>query len=101
MVHAVLWVSRARQTTPSLVSTGLALHLARNTGGRYTGVATATAYGNAMRQLAADMAAHHDAVSKRYRLLYELPDEPGTRTSVSVLRPGLKVQLFGDRRLDP
>ncbi len=101
MVHSVLWTSRARQTTPSLVSTGFALNLARNTGGRYTAVAVATAYDHALRQLAADMAAHHDAVSKRYRVLYELPDEGGTRTTVNVLRPGLEVQLFGDRRLDP
>ena len=101
MVHTVLWASRVRQTTPSLVSTGLALHLAGNTGGRYVGIATATAYGQALRQLAADIAAHHDAFSKRYRLLYELPDDRGTRTSVSVLRPGLNVRLFGDRRMDP
>lgn len=101
MVHSVLWTSRARQTTPSLVSTGFALNLARNTGGRYTAVATATAYDHALRKLAADMAAHHGAVSKRYRLLYELAGERGARTTVNVLRPGLEVQLFGDRRLDP
>ena len=75
--------------------------MARNTGGRYTAVAVATAYDHALRRLAADMAAHHDAVSKRYRVLYELPDERGTRTTVNVLRPGLEVRLFGDRRLDP
>ena len=101
MLHAVLWTSRARQTTISQVSTGLALNLARNTGGRYTAVATATAYGQALRQLAADMADHHGQVSKRYRLLYELPDERGASISVDVLRPGLEVQLFGDRRIDP
>ena len=59
------------------------------------------AYNHALRRLAADMAAHHDAVSKRYRLLYELADERGARTTVNVLRPGLEVRLFGDRRLDP
>ena len=101
MLHAVLWNSRAGQTTPSLISTGFALNLVRNTGGRYTAVATATAYDQALRQLAADMAAHHHRVSKRYRLLYELPDERGARISVDVLRPGLTVQLIGDRRIDP
>ena len=101
MVHAVLWTSRARRTTASLVSTGLALNLVHNTGGRYVAIATATAYGQALRQLAADIAAHHDAFAKRYRLLYELADDRGSSTSVSVLRPGLDVQLYGDRRLDP
>ena len=101
MVHAVLWTSRARRTTASLVSTGLALNLVHNTGGRYVAIATATAYGQTLRQLAADMTAHHRAVSKRYRVLYEAPDEPGTRISVSVLRPGLDVRLHGNRRIDP
>ena len=101
MVHAVLWTSRARRTTASLVSTGLALNLVHNTGGRYVAIATATAYGQALRQLAADMTAHHDSFAKRYRLLYELADDRGSATSVSVLRPGLDVQLYGDRRLDP
>ena len=101
MVHAVLWTSRARQTTPSLVSTGLALNLAQNTGGRYSSVATPTAYGRALRQLAADMGAHHDEASSRYRLVYERPDTRGTGISVNVLRPGLNVRLFQDRRLEP
>ena len=101
MVHAVLWTSRARRTTASLVSTGLALNLVHNTGGRYVAIATATACGQVLRQLAADMTAHHRAVSKRYRVLYEAPDEPGTRISVSVLRPGLQVRLHGNRRIDP
>ena len=101
MLHAVLWTSRARQTTISKISTGFALNLVRNTGGRYTAVAAPTAFDQALRQLAADMAAHHDRVSKRYRLLYEPPDERGARVSVDVLRPGLDVQLYGDRRIDP
>ena len=101
MLHAVLWTSRARQTTISKISTGFALNLVRNTGGRYTAVAAPTAFDQALRELAADMAAHHERVSKRYRLLYEPPDERGARISVDVLRPGLEVQLFGDRRIDP
>ena len=101
MLHAVLWTARARQTTISKISTGFALSLVRNTGGRYTAVAAPTAFDQALRQLAADMAAHHDRVSKRYRLLYEPPDERGARVSVDVLRPGLEVQLYGDRRIDP
>ena len=57
MVHSILviWSSRPQQTTRALTGTGLALNLTTNTGGRYTAIATATAYGRALRQLAADM----------------------------------------------
>ena len=101
MVHSVIWSSRPQQTTRALTGTGLALNLTTNTGGRYTAIATATAYGRALRQLAADMGTHHEEVANRYRLLFERPDERGTEISVNVLRPDLDVQLFRDRRIDP
>ena len=101
MVHSVIWSSRPQQTTRALTGTGLALNLTTNTGGRYTAIATATAYGRALRQLAADMGTHHEEVANRYRLLFERPDEQGTEISVNVLRPDLDVQLFRDRRIDP
>ena len=100
MVHVVLWTSRERPSH-SLVSTGFALNMTRNTGGRYAAVSTATAYRHALRRLAADMAVHHREVAKRYRVVYEPPDDRGADLSVDVLRPGLEVRLFGDRRIDP
>ena len=101
MVHSVIWSSRPQQTTRALTGTGLALNLTTNTGGRYTAIATATAYGRALRQLGADMGRHHEQVANRYRLLFERPDEHGTEISVEVLRPDLDLQLFRDRRIDP
>ena len=109
IVHSVLWTSRAPETKPSRVlgavpgpldATGLALNLAENTGGRHTSIATATGYVRALTDLAADLVAHHEEASHRYRLLYERPDSRGQHVSVDVLRPGLEVRLLRDRRMD-
>ena len=96
-VHSVLWRSRGAGPAGK-VATGLAINLAENTGGRYTQIAAATAFEENLRQLAADMAAHHEQASIRYRVIYERPDPPGQLVSVSVTRPGVDLQLFGDRR---
>lgn len=98
VVHSVLWTSNPGGTR-TLTSTGLAINLAQNTGGRYTAIAAATAFGDTLTQLAADMAAHYDQASIRYRVIYERPDPPGESVSVSVTRPGVNLQLFGDRRM--
>ena len=97
-VHSVLWRSRGAGFAGQ-VATGFAINLAENTGGRYTQIAAATALGDTARQLAADMAAHYDQASIRYRVLYERPDPSGQGVSVSVTRPGVNLQLFGDRRM--
>ena len=97
-VHSVLWRSRGAGPAGK-VATGLAINLAENTGGRYTQIAAATAFEENLRQLAADMAAHHEQASIRYRVIYERPDPPGQLVSVSVTRPGVDLQLFGDRRM--
>ena len=72
-VHSVLWRSRGAGPAGK-VATGLAINLAENTGGRYTQIAAATAFEENLRQLAADMAAHHEQASIRYRVIYERPD---------------------------
>ncbi len=77
VVHSVLWASRPGGTR-ALTSNGLAINLAQNTGGRYTAIAAATAFGDTLRQLAADMTAHYDEASIRYRVIYERPDAAGT-----------------------
>jgi hypothetical protein len=97
-VHSVLWRSRGAGFAGQ-VSTGFAINLAENTGGRYTQIAAATAFEDTLRQLGTDMAAHHEQASRRYRVIYERPDPSGQSVSVSVTRPGVNLQLFGDRRM--
>lgn len=97
-VHSVLWRSRGAGFAGQ-VATGFAINLAENTGGRYTQIAAATALEDTLRQLATDMAAHWDQASIRYRVIYERPDPSGQSVSVSVTRPGVNLQLFGDRRM--
>ena len=97
-VHSVLWRSRGSGFAWQ-VATGFAINLAKNTGGRYTQIAAATAFEDSLQQLATDMAAHWDQVSIRYRVIYERPDPAGRNVSVNVTRPGLDLQLFGDRSM--
>ena len=79
MVHTVLWASRRcdrrrpRWSRPASLSTW-----PESRGGGTSGSPPPRRTASALRQLAADIAAHHDAFSKRYRLLYELPDDRGT-----------------------
>lgn len=80
--------------------TSRAINLAENTGGRYTSVAIATALPEVLEQLATDMSAHYDETSNRYRLVYERPDPPGERMSISITRPGARVRLFNHRRME-
>ena len=97
-VHSVLWRSRGAGFAGQ-VATGFAINLAENTGGRYTQIAAATAFEDALQQLASDMAAHWNQASIRYRVIYERPDPAGQSVSVSVTRPGVNLQLFGDRSM--
>ncbi len=97
-VHSVLWRSRGAGFAGE-VATGYAINLAENTGGRYTQIAAATALEDTLQQLAADMTSHYDQASIRYRVIYERPEPPGQSVSVSVTRPGVNLQLFGDRRM--
>ena len=97
-VHAVLWQSRGAGSAVG-VATGHALNLTANTSGRYTQIAAPTAFEDNLRQLATDMAAHWEQASIRYRVIYERPDPAGQSVSVSVTRPGVDLQLYGDRSM--
>lgn len=97
-VHAVLWQSRGAGSAVG-VATGHALNLTANTSGRYTQIAAATAFEDNLRQLATDMASHWEQASIRYRVIYERPDPAGQSVSVSVTRPGVDLQLYGDRSM--
>ena len=97
-VHAVLWQSRGAGSAVG-VATGHALNLTANTSGRYTQIAAPTAFEDNLRQLATDMAAHWEQASIRYRVIYERPDPAGQSVSVSVTRPGVNLQLYGDRSM--
>ena len=95
-VHAILVSTRggALQTTISTFLTG-------NTGGMYRALAAATALPETFGELAAAMAAQHDAVKDRYRLVYECdPDNPTAGIGAGVSRPAVAVRLFPDRRTD-
>ena len=79
----------------------IALNLTDLTGGRYVSVAAATGMVDAMTRLAADMGAHYDAVSTRYKLTFERPDPPGRRVMMRVTRPAVALRLHRDRAIDP
>ena len=77
----------------------IALNLTEVTGGRYVSVAAATGMVGTMTQLAADMGAHYDAVSTRYKLTYERPDPLGQRVMMRVTRPAVALRLYRDRAI--
>ena len=79
----------------------IALNLTELTGGRYVSVAAATGMVSAMTRLAADIGAHYDTVSTRYKLTFERPDPPGRRVMMRVTRPQVALQLYRDRAIDP
>ena len=95
-VHAILVSTRggALQTTISTFLTG-------NTGGMYRALAAATALPETFGELAAAMAAQHEAVRNRYRVVFECdPDNPTAGIAAGVSRPAVAVRLFPDRRTD-
>ena len=77
--------------------TRYARNLADNTGGFYHGLALPTGLALAMTELATRMGRHFDAVSKRYRVVYEIPPQAGPEISVNVQAPGAQIQVFPDR----
>lgn len=97
-IHAVMLSTRggvrAQQRLPQY-----ALNLVETTGGVLESFAAPTGYESVLPNLAARMNDHYDTVSKRYRLLFERPDPPGTRLSVSVTGTDLAFSLFIDRRM--
>lgn len=97
-VHAVMLANRggvrAQQRLPQY-----AFNIVESTGGIIESFVAPNGYESVLPELAARMNGHYDAVSKRYRLLFERPDPPGTRLSVSVTGNDLAFGLFLDRRM--
>ena len=99
-VHAVMLSTRggvrAQQRLPQY-----ALSLVENTGGSVENFVAPTGYQSVLPRLAERLRDHYDVVSKRYRLIFERPDPPGMRLSVSVTGNDLAFSLFLDRRMPP
>ena len=97
-VHAVMLATRggvrAQQRLPQY-----ALSMVENTGGIVENFVAPTGYASVLPRLAARMNEHYDVVSKRYRLIFERPDPPGMRLSVSVTGNDLAFDLYIDRRM--
>lgn len=96
-IHAVMLATRggvrAQQRLPQY-----ALSLVENTGGSVETFVAPTGYERVLPQLAERMNEHYGVVSRRYRLVFERPDPPGTRLSVSVTGSDLAFSLHMDRR---
>ena len=97
-IHAVMLSNRggvrSQQRLPQY-----AMNLVETTGGVLESFVAPTGYESVLPNLAARMNDHYDTVSQRYRLLFERPDPPGTRLSVSVTGADLAFSLFIDRRM--
>lgn len=97
-LHAVLMSNRgavrSQQRMPQY-----ALSLVENTGGVMETFVAPNGYESVLPRLAERLDGDYDVLSKRYRLVYERPDPPGARISVSVRGPDLTFGLFIDRRL--
>lgn len=96
-IHAVMLATRggvrAQQRLPQY-----ALSLVENTGGSVETFVAPTGYERVLPQLAERMNEHYGMVSRRYRLVFERPDPPGMRLSVSVTGSDLAFSLHMDRR---
>ena len=96
-IHAVMLATRggvrAQQRLPQY-----ALSLVENTGGSVETFVAPTGYERVLPQLAERMNEHYGVVSRRYRLVFERPDPPGMRLSVSVTGSDLTFSLHMDRR---
>ncbi len=96
-IHAVHIPSRQRSA--SNLSQNYSIHLTGTTGGRYAALTAPTGLQDYMTKLATDMGAFYDGASPLYRVIYERPDPPEDRVSVSVERQAVEVYLFGDRHM--
>ena len=96
-IHAVMLATRggvrAQQRLPQY-----ALSLVENTGGSFETFVAPNGYERVLPQLAERMNEHYGMVSRRYRLVFERPDPPGMRLSVSVTGSDLAFSLHMDRR---
>ena len=79
--------------------TSFATNLTENTGGIYENIAVATGLADVLTSIATRMGEHFDQVSNRYKVTYDLPDERGAHVGFQMNRPGVRIRLFGDRRM--
>ena len=93
-VHVMLLSTRGGSDV-----TDYAINLTDNTGGLYEAFGAGTRLATALPELATRLGTHYDEVSQRYRVIYERPDPPGTSLSVAVVREGVVVQPYIDRRM--
>ena len=94
MVHTVVLETRGGG-----VQTQISMNLGQNTGGMYESVNSPTALVDALADVATKMGEHFDAMSGRYRVLYERPgDEPGAQIGAGAAG-NYQIQLFADRRM--
>ncbi len=96
-VHAVMLSTRggvrAQQRLPQY-----ALSIVENTGGMIESFVAPNGYASVLPTIAARMNDHYGVVSRRYRLVFERPDPPGMRLSVSVAGNDIAFSLHMDRR---
>ncbi len=76
------------------------LNITENTGGLYENLASETGMADALTRIATRLGENYEQVSKRYRIIYEKPDPPGTQISIQLNRPGYNVTgLFASNRI--
>ena len=96
-IHTVLMSMRGGSAVTSISS-----NLSQNTGGVFEVINASSGLDEELTELATRMNAHYDRVSNWYRLIYERPNPPGSRVSVRLTsRPGVRFNLFIDRRMQP
>ncbi len=94
-IHVIMLSSRGGNSPV----TQYAQNLVDNTGGQYQPIAVPTGFAPALTDLATRLGNHFDNVSKRYRVVYEIPENAGPQISVSVQAPGSQMQVYPDRRM--
>ena len=96
-IHTVLMSMRGGSAVTSISS-----NLSQNTGGVFEVINASSGLDEKLTELATRMNAHYERVSNWYRLIYERPNPPGSRVSVRLTsRPGVRFNLFIDRRMQP
>lgn len=94
-VHALLLETRGGG-----IQTQISQILTKNSGGLYRSINSATAMVDELASMATQMGEHFDAMSDRYRIVYERPgDTPGAQIGAGIVGPNYKMQLSMDRRM--
>ena len=101
-IHAVFFASQGAASHTGEATRSYAENLTSNTGDLFRRIGVITGLGDPLTEFATQLNRNFDAVSTRYRIVYEVPDGvDGGSTSVSMSRSGVNFELFVDRRLPP